>query len=100
MVHRDLKADNCFVDDKLMRVKVADFGTGHISARMQSTEVTPVPAKRPFPVSFMPRSRPDETRAVSKSMSTGGGSLLWMAPERLTGRRVSVVEAHAGDVYR
>ena len=33
MLHRDLKADNCFVDSA-MRVKVADFGTGYIAAKM------------------------------------------------------------------
>jgi serine/threonine protein kinase len=32
-VHRDLKAENCFVDSGL-RVKVADFGTGHIAAHI------------------------------------------------------------------
>ena len=32
-VHRDLKAENCFLDSGL-RVKVADFGTGHIAAHI------------------------------------------------------------------
>jgi serine/threonine protein kinase len=109
MLHRDLKADNCFVDNKTMRVKVADFGTGHVGARMASKNGT-VRGSRGGSVSTMSLtssrssnrrgSVDSRTRHESITMSTGGGSLLWMAPERLSEQRVTETEAKAGDVYR
>jgi serine/threonine protein kinase len=102
MVHRDLKADNCFLDGKSMRVKVADFGTGHISARMANKGLDR-PVKRFSGTFLKSRSLDTSTRAATRTMSTGGGSLLWMAPERLlaaTEERVNETDAKAGDVYR
>ena len=117
MVHRDLKADNCFVDSKSMHVKVADFGTGHISARMENKGGNRLvkrfsldskggdrPVKRLSSSSLEPRPI-DTAHAVdiTRTMSIGGGSLLWMAPERLLadqGQRVNESDAKAGDVYR
>ena len=104
MLHRDLKADNCFVDS-LMRVKVADFGTGHIVANMQDKDRQVIPEIMNASRKSTPSSRGSiatdtiDLRTMTRTVSSGAGSLLWMAPERLTGR-VKKADARAGDVYR
>eukprot|EP00035_Acanthoeca_spectabilis_P008863 m.159399 g.159399 ORF g.159399 m.159399 type:complete len:1116 (+) comp14529_c0_seq3:71-3418(+) len=90
-VHRDLKADNCFVDGKL-RVKVADFGTGKLAASVRSVEEG-VNA----PVMQNPEHTPPED--AGRTLSKGVGSLLWMAPEVLRGSRLKERQASALDVY-
>ena len=111
MLHRDLKADNCFVDEKTMRVKVADFGTGHVGARMSDIDDVDERKSHKFSVSAIStssslssaRSRASTShtsRDESWTMSTGRGSRLWMSPERLREERVTRAEAKAGDVYR
>jgi serine/threonine protein kinase len=112
MLHRDLKADNCFVDEKTMRVKVADFGTGLVGARMSGRdEIADRKSQRSSAASIgtswslsSARSHPGtpayRNRVESFSMSTGQGSLMWMSPERLREERVTRAEAKAGDVYR
>jgi serine/threonine protein kinase len=111
MLHRDLKADNCFVDEKTMRVKVADFGTGHVGARMADKDDVDERKSQRFSVSAVStspslssvRSRASTShtsRDESWTMSTGRGSRLWMSPERLREERVTRAEAKAGDVYR
>ena len=108
MLHRDLKADNCFVDNKMLRVKVADFGTGHIGARMAKGHEADQPPRRGsvsvvnrYPSVSGVRSRVvNRNRHESLTMSIGGGSLMWMSPERLREQRVTRAEAEAGDVFR
>ena len=85
-VHRDLKADNCFVDN-MMRVKVGDFGTGRLAVKMNLITTGIID---------------DGAGGVdlSKTLTRGQGSWLWMAPEILTGKKVTVEGATALDVYR
>lgn len=87
-VHRDVKADNCFVDGNL-RVKVADFGTGRITAklRQQHQDRLPSPAAND---AFLDRE---------KTLSKGTGSPLWMAPELLSGQAIKEGKAAALDIF-
>lgn len=85
-VHRDLKADNCFVDDGF-RVKVADFGTGRIRRRMKSNDQQD--GLKISRVGYANRGR----------TLSNGGSLLWMAPEALRGARLKDGQGQALDVY-
>eukprot|EP00040_Diaphanoeca_grandis_P027786 m.159007 g.159007 ORF g.159007 m.159007 type:complete len:420 (-) comp31117_c1_seq1:268-1527(-) len=86
-IHRDLKADNCFVDGAL-RVKVADFGTGKIQSQFQkATKIDMAEA--------MAQSGDDRSRTLTKGM----GTLLWMAPEILCGKKISPDMGFALDVY-
>eukprot|EP00035_Acanthoeca_spectabilis_P000686 m.74928 g.74928 ORF g.74928 m.74928 type:complete len:1145 (-) comp10359_c0_seq1:117-3551(-) len=82
IVHLDLKADNCFVDEAC-RVKVGDLGTGRIISVISPDEMGP--------------------RALhnvgGRSLTQGIGSLLWMAPEALTGGRIAPEDVYAVDVY-
>eukprot|EP00035_Acanthoeca_spectabilis_P010582 m.187131 g.187131 ORF g.187131 m.187131 type:complete len:1037 (+) comp15068_c0_seq7:243-3353(+) len=86
-VHRDLKADNCFVDAK-MRVKIADFGTGRFATDRTVDEK---------------RSSHREDWALTsdrgRTLSKGVGSLLFMAPEVLRGDRITTIMAPKLDVY-
>lgn len=99
IVHRDLKADNCFYDEKSMRVKVADFGTGHIREHILSKERTP-PWSFSMSVHSPTLASSDAPRDQSRTLSSGGGSLMWMSPERLRGQRLKERDAKASDVYR
>lgn len=82
----DLKADNCFIDGDL-RVKVGDFGTGQIAARMMDAE------------SAVGQALSHTALSHDRTLSKGVGSLLWMAPEALTGLRITGAHAPALDVY-
>eukprot|EP00041_Stephanoeca_diplocostata_P022493 m.537705 g.537705 ORF g.537705 m.537705 type:complete len:344 (+) comp22077_c0_seq28:2678-3709(+) len=87
-IHRDLKSDNCLVDEHL-RVKIADFGNSRLmrgyrehyakqstaptnnNAHAQTSAVTES-------VGVTALDMNDYTRAT---MTKGTGTLLWMAPE-------------------
>eukprot|EP00040_Diaphanoeca_grandis_P035382 m.222338 g.222338 ORF g.222338 m.222338 type:complete len:1048 (+) comp33371_c0_seq6:308-3451(+) len=84
-IHRDLKADNCFVDGNL-RVKVADFGTGKIQSKFQS------PTQSDFASTVI-------GEGGGRTLTKGMGSLLWMAPEVLRGENISPELGFALDVY-
>mmetsp|Transcript_16869 Transcript_16869/g.43896 ORF Transcript_16869/g.43896 Transcript_16869/m.43896 type:complete len:272 (-) Transcript_16869:954-1769(-) len=86
-VHRDLKADNCFVD-AYMRVKVADFGAGRIISQLQQQ----LPEQN---ANFAMLAQADRAR----SLSQGSGSILWMPPEVLQCARITEEWASAIDVY-
>eukprot|EP00040_Diaphanoeca_grandis_P036793 m.236477 g.236477 ORF g.236477 m.236477 type:complete len:1135 (+) comp33686_c0_seq10:282-3686(+) len=85
-LHRDLKADNCFLDSHL-RVKVADFGTGKIQSKFKRVRE-----------SISGSSNMDMDRS-GKTLTGGTGSLLWMAPEVLRGDKISDQQANAIDVF-
>eukprot|EP00035_Acanthoeca_spectabilis_P017699 m.371925 g.371925 ORF g.371925 m.371925 type:complete len:602 (+) comp16686_c1_seq8:1793-3598(+) len=90
-VHRDLKADNCFLSDDF-RVKVADFGTGRIAEHIQDKDKGDA---EPTTTAVATWSGEDASRTLSK----GVGSLLWMAPEVLRGSRLKDSQAPPLDVY-
>jgi len=94
-VHRDLKADNCFVDDA-MRVKVADFGTGRLTAQMQDRQSENEQPRKGGGATVLSRAG---SAVAGRTLSKGVGSLLWMAPEALRGSRVREGQATALDVY-
>eukprot|EP00037_Helgoeca_nana_P031080 m.392601 g.392601 ORF g.392601 m.392601 type:complete len:1013 (+) comp28325_c0_seq15:255-3293(+) len=92
-IHRDLKAENCFVDDSA-RVKVADFGTGRI-ASVASGQTS---LFEPLAMASGPSSGALGGMRTERTLSRGVGSLMWMAPEALTGS-VTESQAAALDVY-
>eukprot|EP00040_Diaphanoeca_grandis_P015153 m.77111 g.77111 ORF g.77111 m.77111 type:complete len:782 (-) comp24979_c0_seq1:273-2618(-) len=67
-IHRDLKSDNCLVDDNL-RVKVADFGESCLIRNAQSR------------MNMHSEEVFDVTANPSVSLTRGVGTPLWMAPE-------------------
>jgi serine/threonine protein kinase len=109
-VHRDLKADNCFVDNKTMRVKVADFGTGHVGDTDDREERRSRGSTFSISVASLSSSLASARKRLGTSvsrnrheswtMSTARGSLMWMSPERFRDERVTRADAKAGDVYR
>eukprot|EP00040_Diaphanoeca_grandis_P017182 m.89286 g.89286 ORF g.89286 m.89286 type:complete len:1208 (-) comp26282_c0_seq1:76-3699(-) len=78
-MHRDLKSDNCLVDDRL-HVKVADFGNSRLISAYYGGELEP---KAP-PISESRMSV--HSNRNSDYLTLEVGTLLWMAPE-LMGRR-------------
>eukprot|EP00040_Diaphanoeca_grandis_P025298 m.139913 g.139913 ORF g.139913 m.139913 type:complete len:982 (-) comp30090_c0_seq3:440-3385(-) len=100
-LHRDLKADNCFVDGDL-RVKVADFGTGKLQYKFEQVKLSPDTQTHARVSNNKDRfagcgSVPNQTRSLTK----GTGSLLWMSPEVLRGDLISLSgdASKAIDVY-
>eukprot|EP00040_Diaphanoeca_grandis_P013546 m.68521 g.68521 ORF g.68521 m.68521 type:complete len:998 (-) comp23966_c0_seq1:124-3117(-) len=89
-LHRDLKADNCFVDNQL-RVKVADFGTGKIQSTVESKARS---SNRTSSFGFF-----DVSSSSAPTLTKGMGSPLWMAPEVLRGDKISEEFGKATDVY-
>jgi len=117
VVHRDLKADNLFLDASL-RVKIADFGASKMGAPRRSRLETGAGERGLSPLSSSLSSSitsemsfgPDDRQVApgrlrerlaseSKAQSKGMGSLLWMSPEVLQGLPIPEAEVKAVDVY-
>jgi serine/threonine protein kinase len=101
-----LQADNCFVDAAL-RVKVADFGTGRIAAKLaghrRGRGDDTHPSTHHDGTSSSEWCNPVEAWSegdkIGRTLSVGVGSLLWMAPEAIRGSRITEGQAPALDVY-
>eukprot|EP00040_Diaphanoeca_grandis_P034701 m.216423 g.216423 ORF g.216423 m.216423 type:complete len:1123 (+) comp33207_c7_seq3:167-3535(+) len=91
-LHRDLKADNCFLDAKL-RVKVADFGTGKIQSKFEQGQSAEQDHSQEHLRSTAILER------TGRTLTKGMGSLLWMAPEVLRGEKISSRDGAAIDIY-
>lgn len=75
--------------DQGLRVKVADFGTGRITSKIERYSGDEGEA----------RSSSVSHEARGRTLSRGVGSLLWMSPEILRGDAVKEGQAEALDVY-
>jgi LIM domain kinase 1 len=101
-IHRDLKSENCFVHSGAMRIKVADFGTSRISqvAERMHKQDDAAPRRQQGALSA---GGPSTTRATGersrRTLSNGVGTLMWLAPEALQGKKLSAEQAPALDVY-
>lgn len=80
-LHRDLKSDNCLVDDKL-HVKVGDFGNSRLTSAYYGEQE---PSLEQTKFLKLPKRSSVYSTERSKSLTSGVGTLLWMAPELLTG---------------
>lgn len=76
--------------DSTLRVKVADFGTGRITAKLNQFDEAQH--------QVLEDNQPS-VDLTGRTLSKGVGSLLWMAPEVLRGARVKEGQAAALDVY-
>eukprot|EP00041_Stephanoeca_diplocostata_P038888 m.1565248 g.1565248 ORF g.1565248 m.1565248 type:complete len:2437 (-) comp25287_c0_seq22:480-7790(-) len=77
IMHRDVKSDNCLVDDTL-HVKLSDLGTSREEPGSQA------PAQVPFSP-FLTQAPPQPSPSVRKTLTHGLGTALWMAPELFAG---------------
>lgn len=75
-MHRDVKSDNCLVDENLS-VKISDLGTSREATGLQT----------PLQVPFSPflTQAPPPPPPVRKALTQGLGTALWMAPELFRG---------------
>lgn len=101
-MHRDLKADNCFVDSRL-RLKIADFGTGRFRRTINEFAENETPSmSSPLSPQSRVSSPVSPAMAVSPSqraITAACGSLLWMPPESFSEVTIEPELAPKIDVY-